>query len=223
MNDMYALAIDTSQSKGQMLLLKDDKILHNSIWHKKSSHSEFITVKLMELCNKAKIETCDIKKIYCVCGPGSFTGSRVAVNFAKTLAYGCNGRLVSINSLDLLSLSCSANPPRPILACIDALKNSIFASFYDIQNKSIFKNQWMTVQDLDSFIKEQTYLCGQGLDRYKDLVSESTQKLLKQDSEWLTADLKNYFKKPFFRNKEREISWTQLQPLYIKDLAIKKV
>ena len=220
---MYALAIDTSQSKGQMLLLENEKIIHNSIWHKKSSHSELITAKLMELCNKAKIGICDIRKIHCVCGPGSFTGSRVAVNFAKTLAYSSNGHLVGINGLDLLSLSCSANPPRPILACMDAMKNSIFASFYDSKNKSIFRNQWMNVQDLDSFIKEQTYLCGQGLDRYKNLISEPTLKFLKQEPQWLAADLKNYFKKPFFRKKEKEIPWTQLQPLYIKDLAIKKV
>ena len=237
----YCLAFDTSQTQGQMLLLKNDKILHFLTWNKEGSHSELITLKFQELCDLISLKTQSkdrdslkfpvdlktsgiktyekfrIERIYCVCGPGSFTGCRVAVIFAKTLAYSLNCHVVPINSLDLLSLNCS-DESRPVLSCIDARKNSVFASLYK-KRKSVFKNKLLPIQKLDEFIKEEVSVCGEGLNRYKDFIPSSMRKYIKQEPQWGKTDLKKYFENPFFKENEKEISWIDLKPLYIKKSA----
>ncbi len=214
---VYSLALDTSQSQGQMLLLKEDKVLYFLSWDKEGSHSELITLKFQELCDLASIGVQDITKIYCVCGPGSFTGCRVAVAFARALACSLDCVLTSINSLDLLSLNCFIET-RPVLACIDAQRNSVFASFYK-KDGNLFKNKLLSVESLDEFIKEEVSLCGEGLDRYKNFINPSVKKYLKQDPRWIKADLRKYFEKPHFRKFEKEISWMNLKPVYIKASA----
>ncbi len=211
MSGKWELALDTSQNRGQMLLLENNKVLHDLNWTRAGSHSEFISLMLQNICDRASMGILDIKKIYCVCGPGSFTGCRVAVAFAKTLAYGLNCPLVSINTLNLLSLNCSTDL-RPVFACMDAQKNSVFASLHK-KNGDGFKNKLLPIQNLHEFIKEEVSVCGEGLNRYQSFIPSLVKKYLKQDSEWEKTDLKKYFQNP--RHNEREISWMELQPTYI--------
>lgn len=208
----YSLALDTSQVHGQMLLLKDDKVVYSFNWT--GLHSEIVTLKFQELCHLASIGVHDIKKIYCVCGPGSFTGCRVAVAFARTLAYSLGCPVVSINSLDLLSLN-SPNENHSVLACIDAQRNSIFASLYE-GKEIIFKNKLLFIENLDKFIKKEVFICGSGLERYKKFITPPLKKQLKQDPSWIKSDLGKYFKKTQFKDNEVEMSWIHLKPIYIR-------
>ena len=209
---VYSLALDTSQARGQMLLLGENKVFYFLDWM--GFHSELITLKFQELCHLASIEVQDIRKIYCVCGPGSFTGCRVAVAFARTLAYSLDCVLVSINSLDLLSLNCPFGS-RPVFSCIDAQKNSVFASLYE-KDGSVFKNKVLSVKNLGEFVKEEVFLCGEGLESYRNFIDPSLKQYLKQDPSWMKADLGKYFEIPRFKDNEKEISWMDLKPVYIK-------
>lgn len=67
------------------------------------------TIKLYELYYEAltelKIKSNDIKEISVITGPGSFTGLRVGVVFAKTLTMIWNCKINSINLIDMIYIT----------------------------------------------------------------------------------------------------------------------
>ena len=56
-----------------------------------------------KLLQKAQIKTKDLRAIYVTNGPGSFTGSRVGLVFAKTIAQVLNIDLFTLDTLSFLS------------------------------------------------------------------------------------------------------------------------
>lgn len=62
-------------------------------------------------------------------GPGSFTGLRIALSFAKGLAFAAGLRIVGVPTLDAMAL---AAPPWTGLLCValDARKQEIYAGIY---------------------------------------------------------------------------------------------
>ncbi len=59
---------------------------------------------------------CDLARIAVCTGPGSFTGLRIAISFAKSLAQGWRKPLVGVNAFDVLELGVSAMP-RVAIVC----------------------------------------------------------------------------------------------------------
>ena len=215
------LAVNTSLTKAQMILLKDHSFLGEVTWEKSKSHSEVITQQFQQLCKDNDVTLKQINKVYCVNGPGSFTGIRVGVNFSKTLAYSLNAPMVAINSLDLFALNC-IQQDLPLITCIDAQKNSVFLSQYHFKNNkwiSILENTLVPIQRLETLITEPTYFCGNGIEQYRSVINKETLNLLKECNTQQGSDLKNYFSNHFFKFEKKEVHWSEFQPVYIKASA----
>jgi tRNA threonylcarbamoyladenosine biosynthesis protein TsaB len=63
-------------------------------------------------------------------GPGSFTGLRIAMSFAKGLAFAGHHRLVGVPTLDALALVAPTSESR-ICAVLDARKREVYAALYE--------------------------------------------------------------------------------------------
>jgi tRNA threonylcarbamoyladenosine biosynthesis protein TsaB len=70
----------------------------------------------------------DLDRIAVGTGPGSFTGIRIALSFAKALAYGANVPLVGISSYDALTPAGAADP---CLAVVSGRPGTICARLRD--------------------------------------------------------------------------------------------
>lgn len=227
MSSHWSLAVNTSQSRAEILLYQEPITYFKTTWNREKSHSEVITQEYLTLLKKASIEAHDIKKIYCVVGPGSFTGLRVGVSFCKTLAYSLNLPLVPINSLDLLALSCPFYPARRIVSLIDAQKNSVFLSIYeDAENirENLLSNFVVPIKKLGQHIKEVSQICGSALDRYESFIEPEVKSHFIVEADWRESQLENWFLKNFFYespcgDQGKELSWSELQPFYIKASA----
>ena len=102
---MYTLFIDTHYKDIQIYLFKDDKLLHKEI----SCNVKNTSVETMPLIIKtlkvSKVDKKNLNKIAVCIGPGSFTGTRIGVTIAKTLAYSLDIPIVTLTSLDLIGLN----------------------------------------------------------------------------------------------------------------------
>ncbi|NJL25094.1 MAG: tRNA (adenosine(37)-N6)-threonylcarbamoyltransferase complex dimerization subunit type 1 TsaB [Calothrix sp. SM1_5_4] len=90
---MNLLAVATSGPEGSLALARFDAggnlVSSREVrWRKKAMHSELATVKLQELLRDANTPLADLTHLAVNIGPGSFTGIRVGINLARTLAYG---------------------------------------------------------------------------------------------------------------------------------------
>ncbi len=93
---------------------------------------------IQELLSETGWEPPSLDCVAIATGPGSFTGLRVGVTTAKTLAYATGAKLVAINTLDAIAEPSwlekppSPSPPEPatVWALVDAQRNEVFAARY---------------------------------------------------------------------------------------------
>jgi tRNA threonylcarbamoyladenosine biosynthesis protein TsaB len=65
-------------------------------------------------------------------GPGSFTGLRIGISFAKGIAYAAGRPLVAVRTLEALAIS--APPAERVAVCLDARKGEVYLAIYHRQN-----------------------------------------------------------------------------------------
>lgn len=119
------LAIDTSGSRGSIALGT-----HQVTWDKKAVHSELATVKLEELLVEAHLNFKDVQRIMVNVGPGSFTGIRVGVNLARTLAYSLNVPICGRSSLELLAAN--ASDSGTVFVAVKAIQSFFYVAGYEV-------------------------------------------------------------------------------------------
>ncbi|NRD77620.1 tRNA (adenosine(37)-N6)-threonylcarbamoyltransferase complex dimerization subunit type 1 TsaB [Bacillus sp. BRMEA1] len=134
---MTILAIDTSNNPLGVALLDDDKIIGEYITNLKKNHSIRIMPAIHALMKDCEKQPSDITKIVVAKGPGSYTGVRIGVSIAKTLAWTLNIPLVGVSSLEILA----AGPGRYFTGYVsplfDARRGQIYTGLYQYENGSL--------------------------------------------------------------------------------------
>ena len=92
-------------------------------------HAESLTPQIQFICNQAQIELSEISVIAVDLGPGLFTGLRVGVATAKSLAHALRVPMIGVPSLDLLAFPVRYTS-RLIAAAIDARRGELYYAFY---------------------------------------------------------------------------------------------
>jgi len=133
---MTCLGFTSSTEHGSIALFNKNKIIKLSSWTRKEQASEALTIKIKSGLHKLKVSFDDLKLIAVDKGPGSFTGCRIAVNVAKTLAYTLKIPIVPMTSLDILAFGFSKTfknkPPSTLFTLLDAHKSLFYFQEYGI-------------------------------------------------------------------------------------------
>jgi tRNA threonylcarbamoyladenosine biosynthesis protein TsaB len=72
----------------------------------------------------------DVAEVYVSAGPGSFTGLRVGITVAKTLAFSLGARLVAVASTELLAYN-AYDGWQSALIVLDAKRGQVFTARYE--------------------------------------------------------------------------------------------
>ena len=91
-------------------------------------HQERIAPLVREVLAEAGVEFARLRRIGVTTGPGSFTGLRVGLAFARTLAMTLDCECVGVSSLDALAASAPATGVT--LAAIPSRQDLMFVGFY---------------------------------------------------------------------------------------------
>lgn len=124
---MKILAFDTSNKALSLAILSDDQLLAEMTLNITKNHSISLMPSIDFLMNQVGWVPADLDRIAVAQGPGSYTGLRMAVATAKTLAYTLGISLVGISSLYALCLDAQGL----LIPLIDARRNTVYAGFYD--------------------------------------------------------------------------------------------
>jgi tRNA threonylcarbamoyladenosine biosynthesis protein TsaB len=92
-------------------------------------HAEILAPAIEFVCRQAQVRIAEIGAIAVDVGPGLFTGLRVGVTTAKSMAQALRVPMVGFSSLDLLAYP-ARSTRRLIAAVIDARRGEVFYAFY---------------------------------------------------------------------------------------------
>ena len=151
---MIYLFIDTSTTHLCVSILNEEKELYrfNELIEKDMAS------KIMLVINDALIQVNitlnDIDKIFVVNGPGSFTGIRVGVTVAKTIAWCLKKEIVPISSLEVLATT-QINT-KYCIPMIDARRGNVFAGIYD-KDLNLIEKDKLTNKDNLLIDKDREY------------------------------------------------------------------
>ena len=152
---MITLFLDTSTVRLVVAIYKDNEC----IYLKNEDSFNDLSSKTLPLIDEAitslKISIDDIDKIIVVNGPGSFTGVRVGVTIAKTLAYTKNISIITVSSLEVMSTT--KVKTEYIVPLIDARRGYFFTGMYK-NGKNIFPDSYLSKEKLFNRIKRYTSL-----------------------------------------------------------------
>ena len=124
---MKLLAFDTSNQALSLAILEDEHLLAQTTLNIKKNHSITLMPAIDFLMNSLDMKPKDLDRIVVAQGPGSYTGLRIAVATAKTLAHTLKIELVGVSSLLALVPEQVEGLAIPIM---DARRNNVYAGFY---------------------------------------------------------------------------------------------
>ena len=125
---MKVLAFDTSSKALSLAILEDKQVLAETTINIKKNHSITLMPAIDFLMSSLDLTPKDLDRIVVAEGPGSYTGLRIAVATAKTLAHTLNIELVGMSSLLALVPRQQEGLFVPLM---DARRNNVYAGFYE--------------------------------------------------------------------------------------------
>ena len=126
---MITLAIDTSETRGSVAVLRDSASLSTHQHVDQSDYSAWLLPAVEQSLTKARTKIEQIQ-LFAVCtGPGSFTGLRVGLTTVKAWAEVYGKQVVGVSRLEALARSAEATTLF-VASCYDAQRAQLFGGLY---------------------------------------------------------------------------------------------
>lgn len=131
---MLVLALDTSSTLASVALARvagdpwSAEVLAASSAVLASAAGEGIVALIDQVLRAGASTLASIELLAVGVGPGSFTGTRVAVATAKGLAIGSGIPLRGVTAFEALAVDAGARPGERVLVAIDARKSEVYAA-----------------------------------------------------------------------------------------------
>lgn len=129
---MKLLAIETSNRPLSVAVLDDTKVLATTTTNVGRNHSSTLLPIIEKSISQAGLTADDLDRVVVAAGPGSYTGLRIGVTTAKTLAFTLHKELVGLSSLAVLAGNI-VTEGQLVAPLFDARRDNIFTGLYRIQ------------------------------------------------------------------------------------------
>ncbi|EUJ28202.1 hypothetical protein MFLO_12426 [Listeria floridensis FSL S10-1187] len=133
------LGIDTATDTMSIALSKDGSVIGEFTTNLKKNHSVRLLPAIDILLKECGVSVEALTKIAVSAGPGSFTGLRIGVTTAKTLAWDLGIPLVGVSSLEVLAQN-AVQFEGQIAPLMDARRENVYAGLYRAEN-GFLKNE----------------------------------------------------------------------------------
>lgn len=145
---MTVLSIDTSNYPLGVALVNEQKVIGEHITNIKQNHSVRAMPAVEQLMKDCDIQVDQLTKIVVAEGPGSYTGVRIGVTIAKTIAWSKNIPLVGVSSLEVLAAN-GQYFNGYICPIFDARRGQVYTGLYEYgkEMKSVLSDQNVLLSD----------------------------------------------------------------------------
>ncbi len=137
---MVTILLDSSNTNLSVGIAKDNVLLDYISYEAWQRQSEYMIVELNKLLEKHNIKKEDITDVIVAKGPGSYTGVRIAITIAKTIAVALDAKLYAVSSLRV-----QKDGTVPSICLINARSNRSYVGVY--QNQEVLLNDCIMKND----------------------------------------------------------------------------
>jgi len=175
---MNLLAIDTSNQVLGIAILKDAEIIGKVVTNISKNHSVRLMPAVEKLMKEVGMTPDELDKIAVAKGPGSFTGVRIGLSTAKSMAWALDIPVVGISSLEVLAYQ-GRFSEKYICPFFDARRGLVYTGIYQWQKgklQTIYpeKNQLMqnVLEELAEEKREVLFL-SPDISRHRDAIKDT--------------------------------------------------
>jgi tRNA threonylcarbamoyladenosine biosynthesis protein TsaB len=175
------LALETSGRTGSVAVALGEQLLGETCFTGPMRHSAEIFPAIDGLLKRFSRKPKEIEHVYISIGPGSFTGLRIAVAFAKSMHLANAAKIVAVDTLDVIAANAAdcirdgdAEGLNKIAAILDAKRGQFFIAAYEYRQgrwEKTMSDCLMTAEQFVGKFGDKTWpvwLLGEGLVFYKD-------------------------------------------------------
>lgn len=123
---MICLGIDTTGAACSAALVDDARVLASSSEIIHRGHAEILGPMVEDLLVSTNTSVKDLAKISVCTGPGSFTGLRVGLSFAKGLALPWEHPVVGVSGLEAWAHMIDPDKQKSVMAIADVRRGDVF-------------------------------------------------------------------------------------------------
>ncbi len=171
---MLILGIDSSTKVGSASLFLDNRLIGEILLNLEETHSQGLMPAVADLLKSCQYNPKDLEGVGVSLGPGSFTGTRIGVTTAKTLAQALSIPIVGISTLEVMAYGLKYVNGY-ICPMIDARRKRVFTSLYRSDANGQFevesKEALIALDDLLvnlNKIDESIYFVGEVVNSYQE-------------------------------------------------------
>ena len=145
---MVTILLDSSNTNLSVGLARDNLLLECVSYEAWQQQSEYMIPELNKLLAKYSVSKEEIQEVIVAKGPGSYTGVRIAITIAKTIATVLNAKLYAVSSL-----RAQKDCKNPSICLINARSGRSYIGVYEDKN-TILEDQIMKNDDVLKYIAD---------------------------------------------------------------------
>lgn len=160
------LAFETSGAGASLAVLVGNNLLADWSLEPPQRSAQALAPAMSDLLRSVGWKPSDVQLVAVTIGPGSFTGLRVGLTTAKTLAYAVGADIVAVNTLEVIASQAPADVRRVAVA-VDAQRGQVYAAQFARSGEG--KLEWVeqtAIVDADAWLtglSDQVVASGPGL------------------------------------------------------------
>ncbi|MRX72760.1 tRNA (adenosine(37)-N6)-threonylcarbamoyltransferase complex dimerization subunit type 1 TsaB [Bacillus lacus] len=174
---MKVLAIDTSNYVLGVSLVENETVIGEYITNVKGNHSVRTMPAIQELMESCGVMPSELDRIVVAEGPGSYTGLRIGVTIAKTMAWTLNIPIAGVSSLKALAANGSYFQGY-ICPLFDARRGQVYTGLFQYEQqelKRISEDQNILLSSFLQELKQQEQrilFIGNDVEMHKETIKE---------------------------------------------------
>jgi tRNA threonylcarbamoyl adenosine modification protein YeaZ len=130
--DKRILAIETTGRAGSVCVASGETVLGREELASDARHASGLHTAVDRLVRGQGWRPDALDEVYVSAGPGSFTGARIGITVARTLAWATGARIVRVPTVDALAHNAleAVPPPEYVAVVLDAKRSQIFTALF---------------------------------------------------------------------------------------------
>ena len=193
---MYTILLDSSNTNLSVGLARDNLLLESISYEAWQQQSEYMIPELNKLLEKYEVKREEIAAVMVAKGPGSYTGVRIAITIAKTIAVALGCKLYAVSSLRV-----QKDGKNPSICLINARSGRSYIGVYE-GNETLLEDQIMKNDEVLKYTADHPSYSVCGDVKYLSLEVKKTNNVLEMLS---------------LKDALEDVNPLSLKPVYMKD------